>query len=513
MKESLKDLPINRYREELIASIQDLASQDPQKPAIYTDKQTVTYHKLSETITNGTQQLAPEIRPGDLVALMLTEEVDFISMLYIVIASGGCAVPISSTVPISRLKQTLEDLKPDLLISDRIETLTQLDEQSLSSEQTNFSPSEISLKGISNSKLYLFKDLKNLASPNERRKALSDLDISIIRYSSGTTGAQKGIMLSTKKAIERINCAKEIFGVKTEDLIYCPLQATFHFVSSIMSYISCGATIILNRDISSSENSALADKITAMYASPLHYEQLLNKDINILPALRLAVSTSTLLSEKIALNFHHRFGLRLSQAYGVFEVGVPFLNQVDKFEYSDLGLISSPYEYKVISDDAGSGELMQLEESAVIGELALRGPGMYSGYLSQLGEIDHAKASDSWFFTGDLVQERENGSIIYRGRLKSIINFAGNKIIPEEVEAVIKQLPGISDCQVYGKLHPEFGEIPIAEVVVKDPSFQLGVLRKHCLKNIERYMIPTEFIIVSKIEKTESGKTRRGQIR
>jgi acyl-CoA synthetase (AMP-forming)/AMP-acid ligase II len=145
------------------------------------------------------------------------------------------------------------------------------------------------------------------------------------------------------------------------------------------------------------------------------------------------------------------------------------------------------------------------------GQLALRGPGMFSGYLNPprpREEILH----DGWFLTGDLAHRDDGGPIVLDGRTSSVIHIAGHKVFPEEVAAVLDQHPAVLRSRVFGRPHPQFGEAVHAEVQLRDghaPANGEDILA-FCRKRLSSQKVPMSLEFVAEINMTTSGKVRHG---
>ena len=111
------------------------------------------------------------------------------------------------------------------------------------------------------------------------------------------------------------------------------------------------------------------------------------------------------------------------------------------------------------------------------GQLALRGPGMFAGYLNPPKRREEV-LRDGWFLTGDLAHRDDAGRIVIDGRLKTVIDVAGHKVFPEEVAAVLDQHPAVLRSRVTTRPHPQLGEAVHAEVQLRDGSSPT-VSRRH----------------------------------
>ena len=145
------------------------------------------------------------------------------------------------------------------------------------------------------------------------------------------------------------------------------------------------------------------------------------------------------------------------------------------------------------------------------GQLALRGPGMFSGYLNpprSRAEVLH----DGWFLTGDLAHRDHGGRIVLDGRTSSVMHVAGHKVFPEEIAGVLDQHPAVLRSRVFARPHPQFGEAIFAEVQLRNgssPNLSEEIIT-FCRRQLSSHKVPTALEFVAEISMTSSGKVRHG---
>lgn len=322
-----------------------------------------------------------------------------------------------------------------------------------------------------------------------------------IRFSSGTTANSKGVVLSHKSLLERIVAANSGLGVTTEDRVLWTLPMAHHFAVSIVLYLYFGATTVLE-SLHQPERvyeAAKRSKATLLYGSPFHFAQLAQyAPAERLPSLRLVVSTASALNEAVAEAFLARFDVPITQALGIIEVGLPLLNKKHARESpTSLGVAQEFYEWKI-------------EGEQPVGELMLSGPGMFDAYLLPWQPRDQVTVN-GWFATGDLVEEMDNGTLLMRGRSKSVINVGGMKVFPEEVEAVLNGHPSIARCRVFGCAHALWEYYPNGEMVLAKGAQcpTMREIRLFCESRMAAYKIPLMMRQVGEIALTASGKVKR----
>jgi long-chain acyl-CoA synthetase len=244
---------------------------------------------------------------------------------------------------------------------------------------------------------------------------------------------------------------------------------------------------------------------TVIYGSPFHYA-LLAADKSGLewPALRLAVSTAAPLTGEVAAAFSARFGKPLVQGLGIIEIGLPLLNTGGAAETpTAVGRPLPAYDVE-LRDDEG-----RPVAAGRIGELWVKGPGMFDAYLSPWQSADEV-CVNGWFPTGDLAETDAAGRVFIRGRKKSVINVSGMKVFPEEVEAAIETHPKVARCRVSGTRHAVLGMVPVAEVLAKaGVSLESREIVAWCRVLLSPYKIPARVKTVENLPLTASGKIRR----
>ena len=334
------------------------------------------------------------------------------------------------------------------------------------------------------------------AQPNFSVDELEAIHPAFIRFSSGTTGRAKGIVLSHLSLLDRITAANQVLHIRCGDRVLWMLPMAHHFAVSIVLYLYHGATTVL---VPSGNllKPARDHRVTVIYGSPYHFAMLAAEpDAAPLPDLRLAVSTAFALPESTAQLVRSKFKLPIQQALGIIEAGLPMLN-VDSAESKpcSIGKPSPSFQAKIDEET---------------GELFVKGPGMLDAYLSPWQSRDSV-LKNGWLATGDIAECDADGCYFLRGRIHTVINVGGLKCFPEEVEDVLCQYPSVAAARVSGRAHPGLGSVPIAEIVPRDPMQPPSVvdLRQHCQRQLAAYKVPLGYQFVSTLPLTPSGKILR----
>lgn len=466
------------------------AKAHPAAIAIHDEYGTLTYKELFEQTEKLKETLSSYgISNGLGVALITKNSRYFIIGLY---ASVGCRAVV---MPLSQQQQPAEIAKA-------------LKESSLHfilTDEESFTDHGIDKKEINSLSHPLFlsrtgRDLSEVTVPFLK-------DVAFMRFTSGTTGSSKCVILTHQSVLERIEAANEALKISPDDKIVWVLPMAYHFVVSIVLYIRYGAGIIICNDFLAEHILGMIQnhRGTFLYASPMHIRLLAAfPDPVRLPSLRCVISTTTAVNPEHCKTFKEKYKIPVNQAFGIIEVGLPIINidhADDHPEY--VGRALSSYQIGILDQEYNT------LPAGSTGLLGIKGPGMFDGYLSPpTPRADVLK--NGWFVTGDLACQMSDGSIEIKGREKSMISVSGNKVFPDEVEAVINLFEGIQQSKVSGKPHPLFGEVVVADVVLETGAvLDEEKLIGHCRRSLSAFKVPQQIRVVDSIEMTSSGKIKR----
>lgn len=469
----------------------DTARRQAEKPAIMgpNPAEGLSYRGLDESIGAAADALRQVgVRPGTCVGLHLPSGANYIIFTYAVWRCGGCVVPIPVELAIPEKQEICHTIAVDLVISEG-RTASFLEPFRTDDAADLFSH----VRAVP------------VVGSREHPAGFGAINSAFIRFTSGTTAASKGVVLSHETIHERIQAANEVLQIGPGDRVLWVLSMAYHFAVSIVSYLTFGAAVVLpgNHFAAAILHAARRHRTTLLYGSPAHYAWLASCELDAaLPTLRQALSTTAGLDPAVAGQFRRRFGLPVVQALGIIEVGLPFINldfAADRCE--SVGRVLPAY--RLLLGDAGLGE--------GLGEILLGGPGCLDAYYHPWRpRVDIMP--DGWFRTGDIGKIDADGCLFLHGRLKDVINVLGMKFFPQEVEAVLTNHPGIAGACVFASSHPRLGEVPEARVVFRSGLRVLPSeheLMAHCRQRLADFKVPQRIEFVETLAQTASGKILR----
>jgi len=454
---------------------------------------TLTFADLLDGVDRISSVLTGEgIEEGDCVAVDCDGR-DLIFLSLAVMRSKGCAVAIPWLCSQGEREQLFEKCSITALLSK--------------SGDGNFPLPLGSLRGGGLREGYRIFRRRSPLSAEPLRSLLPDARLG--RFTSGTTGDSKGVVLRERSLSERITAANRGLQISGDDVILWTLPMAYHFVVSILLYLKSGACILVPPDHRprTLARAIERDHATVIYANEHFFRTILsglgNGDLG---SVRKCFSTSVSLSEKTGRDFHAAFGVPICQAYGIIEVGLPAVNTDRPLEKAkSVGRLLPGYEIKILNDER------RPVPPGGTGEIVLRGPGFLDAYLSPFRTRDKV-CVDGWFMTGDLGRMDGDGYLYICGRRKSTINCMGMKVFPEEVEAVLDSHPYVRKTLVKGRAHPYLHEVPHAMITLHDWSNKpcTADMIALCRRHLSSHCIPRSFEFVDSLPETATGKMRRG---
>jgi len=481
--------PVN-LNQKITASIQRWGK----KAAVVDGGQSVTYHELGERIEAARKELQDVgVRAGQRVGLLAGDSADYIAASFAVMAAGAAVSPISTELSRDEQQAIIEKVNLNAILY----------------EEGRFQGARPESSRALGSYAFRFQWLdRDAPGPG----GFARTNAAFVRFTSGTTGDCKGIVLSHETIRERIAAANAVFNIGPADTILWVLPMAYHFAVTVVSYLVHGATMILCGGASPAAmiEAVQRHKATILYASPTQYRALCDAPPAAPPgelsSVRLAISTSASLPPAVAKAFLARFGVALSNCYGLIEAGLPFINaEKPRDKRHSVGRATPGYEARLAGaggKDCATGET---------GEIWLRGPGFLDAYYAPWrtrAEI----MRDGWFHTGDMGRFDDEGFLRIVGRRKEIINCGGMKVFPAEIEQTLDAHPAVAESHVYGVPDPELGAVPVARVVLAPGCSAVPTaeqLIRHCRARLSAAETPRRIEFVAAIPRTASGKIRR----
>ena len=466
------------------------AREHPQEIAITDDQGQYTWQQLAAMAAGlGVYIASQTSRPR--VGLLLPPGVGYVASFYGTLLAGKSVVPINYLIGDREIAHIIKDsgistviTVPPLAGKLKDESLKLIDLTQL--PQTP--PAAITPK---------------FPEPNPD-------DLAVLMYTSGTSGNPKGVMLTyenlhsdTEACIQHTNLQrKHVF------LGIIPLFHSFGMTATMIAPVTLGAHMVYIARFSPVATMAAVRKhnvsimfgVPSMYGALLRMEGATPEDFkNVFVMLSGGEPLPGLLRE----GFNKRFGMMIHEGYGLTETSpVIALNTPAKSRHGSVGTPIPGVEVKIVDDE---GKPLAVGES---GEVWLRGPMVMKGYFNLPDETAQALTADHYFKTGDLGKVDEDGFLYITGRKKDLIICAGEKVVPREVEDVLRCHPGVAEVAVVGRKDASRGEVVVAFIVPQPgASVKEEDLRIFCRdQGLVAWKCPREVIVIPEMPRSPTGK-------
>ncbi|MBC7887756.1 MAG: acyl--CoA ligase [Ferruginibacter sp.] len=470
--------------------LKDAARRWPEKPAVYDDYGMLTFEDLYlEVVELRNRLLDLGVKQGMGVGVKARNGRNFITGIFAVIGCGAAVMPLSHQLKKTEVEDIINEAGLHVLLDDMsggrsltvIDSVIPMKAEFFSFSFTHIAPS-------------------SLFAPHVQMPAF-------IRFTSGTTGKSKGVIICHQSVIERIEAANKALDLGTDDTVIWVLPMAYHFVVSIVLYIRFGAAIAIAKNFLAKSIIEITNRYkgTLLYASPILIRLLANDTgEEQMPTLKKVISTSAAICLEICKAFKSRFNHDISQAYGIIEIGLPIINLVKSAEHPDaVGYPLPDYTVDILDDQNNP------LPNGSIGHLGIKGPGMFDAYLIPQTLRD-AVLKNGYFLTADYACKSADGLIKIMGRTKSVINVSGIKVFPEEVEAVLETIPEIKLARISSSPHPLMGQIIEGELVLNEgETIDVEDVLLYCRKRLSAFKAPQRLRIVDELTMTCTGKIQR----
>ena len=371
-----------------------------------------------------------------------------------------------------------------------------------------------------------WSDFLRRATPQENAEVTARLaklrpqDLADVMFTSGTTGAPKGVMASHGQNLRVFREWSSIVGLGAQDryLIVNPFFHTFGYKAGWLSCLLTGATILPMAVFDAAEviRRIAADRISVLPGPPTLFQSMLahpSLDRSSTSSLRLAVTGAASVPVSLIERMRDELGFKtVVTGYGLTEsTGTVSMCRPGDDPQTIAQSCGAPLpgvEVKVV-DDAGR-ELPRGSE----GELWVRGYNVMQGYLDDTEATAAAIDSEGWLHTGDVGTMDTRGYLRITDRKKDMFITGGFNCYPAEIESLISAHPAVAQVAVVGIADERLGEVAAAYVVLR-PATRLepSDFIAWCRDNMANYKVPRRVHFVDQLPTTASGKVQRYALR
>jgi long-chain acyl-CoA synthetase len=324
---------------------------------------------------------------------------------------------------------------------------------------------------------------------------------SLLKLTSGTTAAPRAIRFRSEQLLADCEQICETKGISSVDLNFgvIPVSHSYGFSNLLTPLIARGVPMVLSRDRTP---RAVLDHLARTSATvfpgmPVFYQAFCEiENFPALPKLRLCISAGAPLPLSIAKKFRGKFGLAIHSFYGASECG-GICYDLEANRDVD-GFVGAPMH---------DVDLEMVDSKAASSRVRVRSAAAGDGYFP---EPDEERLSAGIFMPDDLLA-REGAGFKIVGRISDVINVAGKKVNPAEVEERLLRFPGVRQAIAFGRESTLRNE-EVAACVVADVDLSESKLLEFCRSGLSAWQVPKRIFLVDSIPSNERGKTSRREL-
>ena len=466
------------------------AAATPRAVAVVFEGQQLTYEELDGRANQVARLLiARGVGRGVPVGILLDRSIEMVVAIWGLLKAGGAYVPLDTALPEARFAQISDETEMPLLLTDR--------------SHANRLPERVPA--------VLWEEVEpDMLRQPTAPVAAGDVgaeDVAYIVFTSGSTGRPKGVLIPNRVFTRCRMWAIDVFGFTPRDRF---LLNFFRAPEELFYPHLIGATLVLSppgaeRDMRRLAEVVAEHRIHVLGLTP----SLLSAFLDEYPSSREdSLRHVFCAGEALPLDFQRRFfrksGARLYNFYGLAEAPYTLIWRCRPEDTRPVPPIGRPVDAKVLVLD---GQRRPVRGEAV-GELFIGGPGLALGYLNQpeltaRKFVDHE--GERLYCTGDLVHYDAEGEIVYLGRSDHQVQIRGHRVELGEIEAALRQLPGIREAVV------EHRDGQLVSYVTLDPDAAIDACawREAMRLALPEFMRPSAYVVLTDFPRSATGKTDR----
>jgi long-chain acyl-CoA synthetase len=475
--------------------------------ALRHDGRDVTYGDLRDRVAATRARLHTEgVAAGDTVALIFPTTPDFVTAYFAVLGLGAVAAPLNPESPVAELETEVATIRARaVMVGGPRASAARAHVEELGYKVIDCAPAG----AASEAPAIVDKDAD---------------DTAVLLFTSGTAGSPKAAMLTHGSLLANIDQMELAVGLAaTKDdtgLLVVPPFHIYGLNAVLAIHLFAGGRLVMMErfapgpllELVEREKVTILPGVPQLYAALVAHEGATGAE---LASVRLACSGAAPLSLEVADAFENKFGIPIWQAYGLTEASptVTFPDLSGTRHPLSVGVPLPGIEVMIVDAD---GEAVEHGDP---GEVLVRGPNIFAGYLENSAATKAALDPAGWLHTGDVAVMDDFGSITIVDRNKDLIIVGGFNVFPAEVEHTLEESPLVAEAVVVGVPDQILGEsvrafvVPVTAAWPEGEQSPTGVteaeLIDHCAKRLARYKCPASIVFVREVPHGIQGKVLR----
>ena len=480
--------------------------------ALVTRGRPVTYAQLRREVgvlRGAFDQLG--LQPDERVAIVAHNNLTFVVPYLAALGAGCVAVPLNPTSPPAELQRQLAAVSAAAVVvgPGGAGALAGIDREAAGVRLV------LAPRGAELHDVQVLDDLLS-ADPAPITDRSGD-DLAVFMFTAGTAGSPRPAMLTHRNLLANIEQVQQVPSrrLRPEDvsLGVLPLFHIFGLNVVLGLSLAVGASVVLAErfDPTSALDTIRDRNVTVVAGAPpmwTAWSSMAEAPADAFAGVRIAVSGASRLARETADAMHRRYGLRVTEGYGLTEASpIVTTSGTEDTPPGSVGRALPGVDLRLV-DEQGEDALV-----GDPGELWVRGDNVFAGYWGDDEATARALTPDGWLRTGDIAVSDDHGYIYLVDRAKDLVIVSGFNVFPAEVEEALATHPGVAAVAVVGVPHPHTGEAVKAIVVpVEGRMLDEQALIAHCGAQLARYKCPTKVQFVDALPQGLGGKVLRRQL-
>jgi long-chain acyl-CoA synthetase len=484
--------------------------------ALISRNRSTTYGELREQVARLRGGLVADgVRPGDRIGIACANSRHFVVAYLATLGVGAVAVPLNPSSPAPERRHEMDLVEPSMMILDAHSAPSW---NRLRAAGGGSGCTVVACDSETATRLEL-DSVRTLADLMESDPVeVIDVDpeaTAAMLFTSGTAGAPRAAMLSHRNLSSNIRQSlSSPIHTEPTDVVYGVLPLFHIFGLNVVLGVSMtvGATLLLVQrfDPATAAESITSRRVSVLPGAPplwvafAHFDDL---PADTFASVRIAGSGASRLPITVAQRFEERFGVRISEGYGLTEASPVVTSSTASGErprYGSVGRVLEGVEVRLVNDEGAEALVGD------VGAIQVRGPNVFQGYFRDPEATERVLDADGWLHTGDVGIVDDDGWLYLVDRAKDLIIVSGFNVYPAEVEAVLSMHPDVAEVGVIGVPHPHTGEAVKAFVaLVEDSTADEDTLIDYVGDHLARYKCPTKILFVDELPRNLSGKLVR----
>jgi len=505
--------------------VEKWASRKPEAEALVFGDERLTWGDF-KTRMDGIARafLAAGVQPGDRVALLSAARNEFLTTYMAAGKVGAMWLGLNPKFTLEELRYQVGDAKPVVLMAVRTFLGNDL-APTIEALKSEFSfLKKVLVIGEPVPGTEDFAAFTTLPRPEldaalaERAAGVKDTGDALLMYTSGSTGKPKGVVHTHRSIVENIKVEVQKFyvGEDMRALLHFPINHVAADVEiGFAAILAGGCTVFMDSfDPAGSLKTIEKERITmfgqlpVMFLLQMRQPEFFKTDFSAVKLVAWAGAAAPKVMLDVLAGICAQTGAMLITGYGSTEVCgfVTYTEKGDDMEtlMKTAGKIAPPFELRIVD-----GERRELPDGQV-GEIAVRGPFMFKGYLNNPKATAEVLDKDGWYYTTDLAWKDDRGYIYITGRKSEMFKTGGENVYPREIEEILEVQGKVLFSAVIGVPDEIYQEVGWAFVMpMPGQEVTEEELREYCKGKMANYKVPKKFIIRPLLPLLANGKVNK----